>query len=87
MLSSELISKCTIILELLSILFGKCVQLLLFSSLSGAEVSVAVIETALRVFVFHGRLCIHLQHKVSVLQLLLCIHSLSLHTPNKANIH
>uniref|UniRef100_A0A672RXJ0 Condensin-2 complex subunit G2 n=1 Tax=Sinocyclocheilus grahami TaxID=75366 RepID=A0A672RXJ0_SINGR len=41
---------------------------LLFSSLSGAEVSVAVIETALRAFIFHGRLCIHLQHKVSVLQ-------------------
>ncbi|XP_042583969.1 condensin-2 complex subunit G2 isoform X1 [Cyprinus carpio] len=36
---------------------------LLFSSLSGAEVSVAVIETALRAFIFHGRLCIHLQHK------------------------
>ncbi|XP_016386174.1 LOW QUALITY PROTEIN: condensin-2 complex subunit G2 [Sinocyclocheilus rhinocerous] len=41
---------------------------LLFSSLSGAEVSVAVTETALRAFIFHGRLCIHLQHKVSVLQ-------------------
>uniref|UniRef100_A0A8C1I9W1 Condensin-2 complex subunit G2 n=1 Tax=Cyprinus carpio TaxID=7962 RepID=A0A8C1I9W1_CYPCA len=36
---------------------------LLFSSLSGAEVSVAVTETALRAFIFHGRLCIHLQHK------------------------
>uniref|UniRef100_A0A8C2BGX5 Non-SMC condensin II complex, subunit G2 n=1 Tax=Cyprinus carpio TaxID=7962 RepID=A0A8C2BGX5_CYPCA len=36
---------------------------LLFSSLSGAEVSVAVTETALRAFIFHGRLGIHLQHK------------------------
>lgn len=36
---------------------------LLFSSLSGSEVSVAAIETALRAFIFHGRLCIHLQHK------------------------
>lgn len=36
---------------------------LLFSSLSGEEVSVAVTETALRAFIFHGRLCIHLQHK------------------------
>ncbi|KAK2913973.1 hypothetical protein Q8A67_002372 [Cirrhinus molitorella] len=36
---------------------------LLFSSLSGAEVNVAVIETALRAFIFHGRLSIHLQHK------------------------
>ncbi|XP_073693096.1 condensin-2 complex subunit G2 [Garra rufa] len=38
---------------------------LLFSSLSGAEVNVAVIETALRAFIFHGRLSIHLQHKYS----------------------
>ncbi|XP_005166482.3 condensin-2 complex subunit G2 isoform X1 [Danio rerio] len=36
---------------------------LLFSFLSGSEVSVAAIETALRAFIFHGRLCIHLQHK------------------------
>ncbi|XP_048040750.1 condensin-2 complex subunit G2 isoform X1 [Megalobrama amblycephala] len=38
-------------------------KLLLFSSLSGSEVSGAVIETALRAFVVHGRLSIHLQHK------------------------
>ncbi|XP_056318859.1 condensin-2 complex subunit G2 [Danio aesculapii] len=36
---------------------------LLFSSLNGSEVSMAAIETALRAFIFHGRLCIHLQHK------------------------
>ncbi|XP_051556991.1 LOW QUALITY PROTEIN: condensin-2 complex subunit G2-like [Myxocyprinus asiaticus] len=36
---------------------------LLFSSLSGGEVSVAVTETALKAFIFHGRLSIHLQHK------------------------
>ncbi|XP_016295448.1 condensin-2 complex subunit G2-like [Sinocyclocheilus anshuiensis] len=36
---------------------------LLFSSLSGEEVRVELIETALRAFIFHGRLSIHLQHK------------------------
>ncbi|KAI2662523.1 Condensin-2 complex subunit G2 [Labeo rohita] len=36
---------------------------LLFSSLSETEFNVAVIETALRAFIFHGRLSIHLQHK------------------------
>nr|XP_055062977.1 condensin-2 complex subunit G2 [Misgurnus anguillicaudatus] len=36
---------------------------LLFSSLNGSEVNVSSIETALRAFVFHGRLSIHLQHK------------------------
>ncbi|XP_016094535.1 LOW QUALITY PROTEIN: condensin-2 complex subunit G2-like [Sinocyclocheilus grahami] len=36
---------------------------LLFSSLSGEEVRVEFIETALRAFIFHGRLSIHLQHK------------------------
>ncbi|XP_052007489.1 condensin-2 complex subunit G2 [Xyrauchen texanus] len=38
-------------------------KLLLFSSLSGGEDKVAVTETALRAFIFHGRLSIHLQHK------------------------
>uniref|UniRef100_A0A673JIB5 Condensin-2 complex subunit G2-like n=2 Tax=Sinocyclocheilus rhinocerous TaxID=307959 RepID=A0A673JIB5_9TELE len=36
---------------------------LLFSSLSGEEVRVEFIETALRAFIFHGRLSIHLQYK------------------------
>ncbi|XP_056604998.1 condensin-2 complex subunit G2 isoform X1 [Triplophysa dalaica] len=36
---------------------------LLLSSLNGSEVSTAITETALRAFIFHGRLSIHLQHK------------------------